>query len=131
VPIDFSALRAGRADPVASPERWAALVGRIEAAAAPELARRADRAALRNPGPWLIENVASAVARFTTPALVAAAAAVIIAVGVSWRAEQSSVDLLPPTDMVATQLLSDDSAAWVSADREFTAADLVRAIDPE
>lgn len=57
--------------------RWEALAARIEAAAAPELARRAA-----GPGTAVID-LAPVLARALRPALVAAAAALLVAVGLS------------------------------------------------
>jgi hypothetical protein len=90
-PVDLSALLGGRR----SPERWEALAARIEAAAAPELARRGARAGRTG----LVDGVVTAVARFARPVLVAAAAAIVIAVGASRGGDAAPADAV---DLVAS-----------------------------
>jgi hypothetical protein len=94
-PVDLAILWPERR----SPERWAALVARIEGAAAPELARRAGRLTTVD----LVDAVVAAVARFAAPALIAAAAAVIIALGVARRTEASA------SEVVAARTLSEET----------------------
>lgn len=129
-PIDFGPMRAERLDPELSAARWAALVDRIEAAAAPELARRAARAG----SAWLVDSVTRAVARFTIPALVAAAAAVFAVAGTSESGDAGSSELLASQAMnaeVAQQALSLESRAdWIVRQQAPSPDDLARAIDP-
>lgn len=129
-PIDFAPLLADRLDADRSAARWASLVSRIEAAAAPELARRAARAG----GTWLVDNVARAVARFAAPALVAAAAAIFAVLGTSDGSEPA------PTELVASQVINaevaqqalslDERADWITRQQAPSVDDLARAIDP-
>ncbi len=90
-PVDLSALLGGRR----SPERWEALAARIEAAAGPELARRAARAGRTG----LVDGVVAVVARFARPALAAAAAAIVFAVGATRGGDAGAGDAV---DVVAS-----------------------------
>jgi hypothetical protein len=129
-PIDFGPMLTDRLDADRSAARWASLVGRIEAAAAPELARRAARAG----GTWLVDNVSRAVARFAAPALIAAAAAIFAAVGTSGSSDPV------PSELVASQAISDEAAQqalslgeradWITQQEAPSVDDLARAIDP-
>src|SRR4051794_32228325 len=87
-PVDLTALWPDRT------ERLTGFAARIEAAAAPELARRAALMARVTPE-VLLDGVVSLVARFARPALVAAAAAIVIAVASSRQSDP------PPSDLVA------------------------------
>lgn len=128
-PIDFGPLVSERLDADRSAARWAALVSRIEVAAAPELARRAARAG----GTWIVDSVTRAVARFAIPALVAAAAAIFAAVGTGETPESSS-ELLASQAInaeVAQQALSIDSRAdWIARQQAPSAEDLASLLDP-
>src|SRR5256885_7113176 len=83
-PVDLTPLWPDRGG--GATDRWAALVSRIETAAAPELARRAARLT-RDSVTWagdrLLDGVVAAVARFAAPALVAVAAAIVIVLAAS------------------------------------------------
>lgn len=125
-PVDLTGLWPDRQ----SPERWAALVARIETAAAPELARRAGRLGRLGTA----EGIAAALARFAGPALVAAAAAIVIAVAASRRAGDGA----PADMMAAVETLSDetvqalygvDAATGLVAPQDTTSSEeLVRAL---
>ena len=130
-PIDFGPLVSDRLDPERSAARWAALVGRIEAAAAPELARRAARAG----SVWVVDSVTRAVARFAVPALIAAAVALIAVIGTAESTPEASGGLLASQAInaeVAQQALSLDAqhADWIARQQAPSADDLARAIDP-
>lgn len=126
-PVDLAALFGDRR----TPERWAALAARIEAAAAPELARRA---VLARRGGGLLDGVVNAVARFAAPALVAAAAAIVIAIGASRQGD------LPPdaapvvasaetlSEQTVRQALGDEPDGWLGSRDASDADELVRAM---
>jgi hypothetical protein len=136
-PIDFGPMHADRLDAGELSPRWVALVGRIEAAAAPELARRATIGAARVgrvAGFWLVDSVTSAVARFAAPALVAAAAAVFAAVSATRATDPIAVEMVASqaiSDEVAFQALSlDERADWITKQQAPSADDLARVLDP-
>ncbi len=126
-PIDLSLLRsAGRPGAVRPATDWEALAARIERAAEPELARRA-RAATG------VLDFIPVLARSVRPALIAAAAALLLAVGLVPRETPveslevaPTTAVLPAADVIAGQLLSDASderpvanpdAAWIAQQR--------------
>jgi hypothetical protein len=132
-PVDLSALRAlslGGHSADAS-ARFAALAARVEAAAAPELARRAARApARRAPGPRPLRpplTLAAQLARGVRPALALAAASVLAAVALSRHATaDAGADRRAQSpvaqDFVAGQLLADGAGGALglpSADPEW------------
>jgi hypothetical protein len=130
-PIDLSLLAAPR--PGGRPAAdWEALVARLERAAEPELARRA-RAATG------VLDFIPVLARSLRPALIAAAAALLLAVGLVPR--EVPLDAIEvaasASDPVAGQLLSDASderapensdAAWIAQQRAPSATALAEAI---
>ena len=116
--VDLSALRGGHAG-MATAARWEALAARIEAAAAPELARRAaERGAVVDLVPLL--------ARALRPALAAAAAvAVVVGSGVGRGAQDPRVADGAAEELVGGQLVTaaqvaqalrvdDAEAAWLA-----------------
>jgi hypothetical protein len=131
-PVDLSALAAA-SDAAAGAARWEALAARIERAAEPELARRARAGA----------DFAPVLARSLRPALVAAAAALLLSVGLS-RADsgEPAPSAAPAGDLLAGPLLSDASAdrvvpagtegaAWVEEQHAPDAGALAEAIGLE
>ena len=127
-PIDLSLLRAARQErggdrPATD---WEALAARIERAAEPELARRA-RAATG------VLDFIPVLARSLRPALVAAAAALLLGIGLVPRDTPvestemtAAAGVIPAADVVAGQLLSDatderpvanPNAAWIAQQR--------------
>ena len=131
-PIDLSLLatpRRGRA-----PTDWEALAARIERAAEPELARRARATAG-------VLDFMPVLARSLRPALVAAAAALLLAVGLVPRetpVESVEVASGLVREAVAHQLLSDagdqraipaaSDAAWIAQQQAPSATALAEAI---
>ncbi len=133
-PIDLSLLGAPRPGGGRRPTDWEALAARIERAAEPELARRA-RAATG------VLDFIPVLARSVRPAVLAAAAALLLAVGLVPRetpVEQPiEVAASVATDPVAAPLLSDASderapvnsdAAWIAQQRAPSTAALAEAI---
>ena len=132
-PIDLSLLAAPRRG--RAPTDWEALAARIERAAEPELARRA-RAATG------VLDFMPVLARSLRPALVAAAAALLLAVGLVPRETPvESIDVATGPlvrDAVARHLLSDASdaraipetpdAAWIAQQQAPSATALAEAI---
>lgn len=109
--VDLRALAGAR-----GPAGWEALAARIEAAAAPELARRAagGRTTVRG---TTVRELAPVLARALRPAFLAAAAALLMAVGLSWG---TAADAAPAAgdEAPAGQLVSDASVAQALAVRE-------------
>lgn len=125
LPVDLTPLAGLRLDPV----RADALLARIEAAAAPGLARRATVAPApvgRSAGREL-ERV---LARFSWPALAAAAAAVVIlVVQTGSSTDPTSGSTLASVAQSLTQ--TDSSTHWIAEQSTPTDADLVWAIGLE
>jgi hypothetical protein len=117
--VDLSALRHGRADSPASAARWEALAARIEAAAGPELARRAAERGT-------VLDIVPLLARALRPALAAAAAvAMVVGSGVARRAQEARASDGIPEELAAGQLVTpaqvaqalrvdDAEAAWLA-----------------
>lgn len=137
-PVDLTALFGDRR----TTAEWETLAQRIERAAAPELARRAARSGGRSAG--LLDGVAAVVARFATPALVAAAAAIVIAIGATRQgdapAAEAAVDVVASAESLSEetvrQALGAEPAAWGADSSTIDAAALLRAMydadgDPE
>jgi hypothetical protein len=131
-PVDLSALR-----PNDARERRDALAARIVAAAGPELARRRGRAAARLGRVSLVDGVVSLVARFSAPALVAAAVALLVAIAASRVVTPDA-----PGDLIASsETLSDETvrqalrdgvdagAAWITQQRVPSAEEIVGGAD--
>ena len=129
-PIDLSLLAAPR--PGGRPAAdWEALAARIERAAEPELARRARAASG-------VLDFVPVLARSLRPALVAAAAALLLAVGLVPReAPLESTEMTASADPVASPLLSraegdsaleNSDAAWIAQQRAPSATALAEAI---
>jgi hypothetical protein len=125
-PIDLSLLRRGRPGEARSAADWEALAARIERAAEPELARRARATSG-------VLDFIPVLARSVRPALIAAAAALLLAVGLVPRETPvestelaATPSVIPAADVVVGQLLSDASderpvvnpdAAWIAQQR--------------
>src|SRR5262249_52724990 len=109
-PVDLRLLRL-------EPERYESLAGRIEAAAAAELARRELGHAL----PQLL-------ARAMWPALIAAAAAVIAVVGVGRATSARDEPSLAVTGIERVVPGRTADVTWIEEQRAPTDADLVQAV---
>jgi hypothetical protein len=109
--VDLRAL-AGAPGAASGAGRWEALAARVEAAAAPELARRAAGGGGRG---GVVFDLVPVLARALRPALFAAAAALLAAVGLSRgvAADSAAGDEVP-----VGQLVSDASVAQALRVRE-------------
>lgn len=107
--IDLRALVGGR-----GAAAWEALAARIDAVAAPELARRAAQATGRGA---TVRDLMPVLARTLRPALLAAAAAFLVAVGLS-RGGETADAMAAADDAPAGQLVSDPSVAQALAVRD-------------
>lgn len=110
--VDLRALAGAR-----GPADWEALAARIEAAAAPELARRAAGRRMTGRG-TTVPDLAPVLARALRPAFLAAAAALLVAVGLSWGGAAADAATAAGDDAPAGQLVSDASVAQALAVRE-------------
>lgn len=126
-PVDLAPLRAHSLDAACAPARWEQLVRRIDAAAAPELARRRNDAlaAARTPG------VVGVIARYATP-MVAAAAAIAIAataLAVTAPSNASAGTLITDEVSVARALqVREPAATWLASDQGPSSGDIVSAV---
>jgi hypothetical protein len=109
-PVDLRGLRP-------DPARLEALALRIEAAAAPALARRA-----------VTEDVQRTLARAAWPALVAAAAALVAAVGLGRAAGASAEESLATTGVERIVPAASVQASWIVDQSAPSDADLAQAI---
>ncbi|HET7458051.1 MAG TPA: hypothetical protein VFJ74_10375 [Gemmatimonadaceae bacterium] len=145
-PLDFSALRrggrGGTTDTATPDDRWEALARRIDAAAAPELARRATAARRGGNGAGAAPEILFAIARSARPALLAVAASVVFALAVAGLSSGGATTGGAPAMTVAdanvaevsvARALSVDepAASWIMQQRAPSADDLARIIDPE
>ena len=135
-PLDLSALRVGgrSAATPAVPDRWEALARRIEAAAAPELARRAARARRNGGAPAVL----FAIARAARPALLALAASAVFALALARSTGttsttapvESSLGQVAEVSIAKALRVDEPAESWLIQQRAPSADDLARAIDP-
>jgi hypothetical protein len=111
--IDFSVV-----DRLANPEHLELAIAGVLAAAAPELLRRADA---RSP--------VIALARWSAPALAAAALIGVISLATLWRVERHAREV--PLASVSDVLLPAPVSSWVSEDRAPSNSDLILAVEGE
>lgn len=113
--VDLRALSGAR-----EAAHWEALAARIEAAAAPELARRAALPRVPGMGGAMVIELAPVLARALRPAFLAAAAALVAAVGLSRGTSGGATagGVVAGDELASGQLVSDASVAQALLVRE-------------
>ncbi len=126
-PVDLTPLAGLRLDPA----RSEALLARIEAATAPGLARRAAARVEVRPRPTIEREVERVLARFSWPALAAAAIAALLVLqsGTTTSSDTNAATTLVSVAQTLTQ--TDSATRWIADQSTPTDADLVWAIGLE
>jgi hypothetical protein len=131
LPADLRALRG----PGDGATRWEALAARIDAAAAPELARRAAARASGGTG-TPVRDLAPLLARALRPALAAAAAAaLVVGTGLTRGGSDAAADdagtagqLVSAAEVAEALRVGDDEAAWLARGAAPSREALARAV---